>query len=77
MKQRPYSELVALVGHPQTKTVNGEDGKPYQLEAQALWEHKKGGEVLVIVLADDGGFRAFHPLSGSFIVGSDGYFAGE
>jgi hypothetical protein len=67
-----YSELAGLVGKVETKEVVGEDGKTYQLEIQAFWDSKKGEDVLLIVAADDGGWRAFKPLTDSFIMRPDG-----
>ena len=67
-----YSELAALVGKVETKELVGEDGKTYQLEIQAFWDSKKGADVRLIVAADDGGWRAFKPLTGDFIMRPDG-----
>ena len=67
-----YSELTALIGEVEIKEVMGEDGKTYQLEIQAFWDSKKGGDVRLIVAADDGRWRAFKPLTGDFIMRPDG-----
>ena len=77
LKQRSYNDLTLMIGRTRTETRRGEDGKEYQLEAEVFWANKKGGDVLVIVSADDGGLRAFHPLSSSFLRGPDGYLAEE
>jgi hypothetical protein len=77
LRQLPYSELVNLVGPPETKQVIGEDGKSYQLEIEALWDNAKGEDVRIIVAADDGGWRAFKPMTGDFIMRPDGSFIGE
>ena len=57
--------------------ITGEEGRPYQLEAQAFWDSGKGGDVRVMVAADDGGWRAFKPLTGDFIMRPDGSFVDE
>jgi len=67
-----YSELAALIEKIDTKVLVGEDGKTYQLEIQAFWDSKKGADVRLIVAADDGGWRAFKPLTGDFIMRPDG-----
>jgi hypothetical protein len=67
-----YSDLSALIGKVETKERVGEDGKTYQLEIQAFWDSKKGADVRLIVAADDGGWRAFKPLTGDFIMRPDG-----
>jgi hypothetical protein len=72
LQTAPYSELTASIGKIDTKEVVGEDGKTYQLEIQAFWDRNKGSDVRVIVAADDGGWRAFKPLTGDFIMRPDG-----
>ncbi len=77
-----------MLGHPDTTSAMGEDGKAYQLETQVfweskkngeirVWESKKNGEIRVMVSADDGGLRSFMPLTGDFIMAPDGSFVGE
>jgi hypothetical protein len=65
------------MGDTQTKEVTGEDGKQYQPEVQIFWDSKKGGGVRVIVSGDDGGWRAFRPLTHIFVMAPDGSFVGE
>jgi hypothetical protein len=77
LSRRPYRDLVLLMGDTQTKEVTGEDGKEYQLEVQVFWDSKKGGDVRVIVSGDDGGWRAFRPLTSDFVMAPDGSFVGE
>jgi hypothetical protein len=77
LRQYAYQDLVTLIGRPDTNTAIGEDGKTYQLETQVFWDRKKGGDVRVIVAVDDGGWRAFKPLSDSFIMARDGTFVCE
>jgi hypothetical protein len=61
-----------LIGKVETKECVGEDGKKYQLEMQGFWDSKKGANVRLIVAADDGGWRAYKPLTGDFITRPDG-----
>jgi len=77
LRHYTYQDLVTLIGRPDTNTAVGEDGKTYQLETQVFWDRKKDGDVRVIVAVDDGGWRAFKPLSDSFIMARDGTFVGE
>jgi hypothetical protein len=77
LRRHSYRDLVALIGHPQTRQVHGEDGNEYQLEAEVFWDGKQGGDLRVMVAGDDGGWRAFKPLADSFIMASDGSFVGE
>ena len=77
LRQRTYRELVALIGHSDTASTTGEDGKTYQLETQVFWDSAKGGDIRVMVSADDGGLRSFMPLTDNFIMARDGSFVGE
>jgi hypothetical protein len=77
LRQWPYSELVKLIGTPETKQAVGADGKPYQLEIEAVWDINRAEDVRVIVSADDGGWRVFKPLTDDFIMRPDGSFVGE
>jgi|SRR5882762_11949105 len=77
LRRHTYQVLVALIGRPETNSVVGEDGTTYQLETQVFWDSKKGGDIRVIVAADDGGVSAFKPLAHDFIMAPDGSFAGE
>jgi hypothetical protein len=55
----------------------GSGGARYQVEIQFLWDNRQGGNVLVTGSIDDGGWRAFVPLTRSFIKSTDGSFVGE
>jgi hypothetical protein len=72
LRELSYSDLAVLVGKLETKERVGEDGTTYQLEIQAVWDSKKNADVRVIVAADDGGWRAFKPLTSDFIMRPDG-----
>ena len=52
-------------------------GAKYQIEIQFLWDDRPGGNIRVMGSIDDGGWRAFLPLSRSFIKSADGSFVGE
>jgi hypothetical protein len=73
LRLRTYPDLVLLMGNPQTKQVRGEDGKEYQLEAEVFWDGKKGGDIRVMVMGDDGGWSAFTPLTHGFVMTPDGF----
>jgi hypothetical protein len=72
-----YYELCGLVNDPTGGEVTGPSGAKYQVELDAVWDSRKRGPVRVFVLIDDGGLRAFAPMSQSFIVAPDGSFVGE
>jgi hypothetical protein len=59
------------------KEVVGPDGKTYQIDVQFFWDDKPLGSVRVMASIDDGGWRAFLPLTDSFILTPSGEFLGE
>ncbi len=72
-----HSELQAYLS-PETTELTGSSGTTYQLETQAFWDSGRPGKNLrVLVSIDDGGIRAFAPMSGDFIISPDGVFIGE
>jgi hypothetical protein len=75
LRAESYEELSRrLLGRQETDEVLGASGTHYQLEALAF---KDGNDLRVIVLVDDGGLRAFLPLSEGFILTPHGTFVGE
>jgi hypothetical protein len=74
---RTYAELAMLVGNQETFEVPGESGANYQIEIQAVWEDKTRKIIRVLGAIDDGGVRAFMPVSDDFLITPDGEFVGE
>lgn len=75
---KTYAELAQMVdSEPDCYEIAATSGKWYQLEVQAFWDGKLGGNVRIIGAMDDGGWRAFAPLSDSFIKTPEGTFVGE
>jgi hypothetical protein len=68
--QRGYSELVLHVntGAVATSEVLGASGTRYQLEIECVWDRKPGGGIRILGSIDDGGLRAFVPLSRSELI---------
>lgn len=77
LRKLSYAELLKLMNNPSTIEVDGSDGKRYQIERQAFWDSKKGGNIRIMVSADDGRLSALKPLSRDFIISPDGSFVGE
>jgi len=77
LRKLSYAEHLKFLDNASTTKLQGPDGKHYQIERQAFWDSKKGGNIRVMVSADDGGWSAFKPLSGAFIISPDGSFVGE
>lgn len=76
-RNRSYGELLYLLETQDTREVKGASGKIYQIEIQAVWDDKKGGNLRVMGAIDDGGIRAFVPLTDDFIISQDDSFIGE
>ena len=72
-----YQALAAMVGRIDVREATAPDGSPLQIELAVLWEHKPHGAVIVIGSVDDGGLRAFCPLTLSFLRNPDGSVAGD
>jgi hypothetical protein len=68
-----YEQLRSLVDAPK-RTVErvGESGARYYLDVYAVWEGKRNGAIRVIGAIDDGGWRAFVPLTVAFVREPDG-----
>lgn len=78
-RAKPYRELVTLIGNTQTLEVLASSGATYQIEVEAMWDDpKKPNDALrVLGSIDDGGIRAFLPLTDSFLVTPTGELVGE
>lgn len=76
-RREPYLRLVQRIGQgPDVCERTGESGVTYQLEIECLWDGVRDGDVHVIASIDDGGLRAFVPITRSFIKSADGSFVG-
>ena len=73
----PYAELVARIEKVETLEIPRRGERPWQLEFLFYWDSEPGGNVRVIGSIDDGGLRAFRPMSDSFIKAPSGQFVGE
>jgi len=77
-RDRSYAELTKKVGGQEDYyEMTGPSGAEYQTEILFFWDDKAGGNLRVAGSIDDGGWRAYLPLTDSFIVASDGSFVGE
>jgi hypothetical protein len=74
-----YDELRRFLETEPTQhlSVEGHTGAAYQLEIEYHWDSGVNGPIRVMVSIDDGGWRAFKPLSLDFIKAPDGSFLGE
>lgn len=78
LRTRSYEELAAdyLNAHAHNRAI-GDSGTEYQVEIDAIWDGREGGNLRVVVAIDDGGWTAVSPLIEDFIMAPDGSFVGE
>jgi hypothetical protein len=69
---RSYDQLAALIGHPDVKNVVSESGVNYQIEFSVFSDSKPEEDLRIMGSIDDGGWRAFLPLTESLIMKPDG-----
>ncbi len=62
---RSFSELRAGIGCTEVKTILGDSGAAYQLEIEIFWDDQPQGNLRIAGAIDDGGWRAFVPLTES------------
>jgi hypothetical protein len=78
LRRLSYSDLRdRFLNQQESFELPGPSGGSYQIELQAFWDDKRGGNLRVMGCIDDGGWRAFAPLGDSFIVAPDGSFVGD
>jgi hypothetical protein len=67
---RSHSELVRFVrsGHIEAYEVRGVSGATYQVEIQFFWDDQPERAIRVVGSIDDGGIRAFSPLTDDLLV---------
>ena len=71
-RARSYSELVELLDEEYRAEMRGPSGATYQVEVQLFWDDQPNGELRVMGSIDDGGWRAFIPLTDGFVLAPNG-----
>ena len=66
--RRPYAELAAILDQPQIAEVTGPSGAVYQIEFTVFYDSGTSGDLRIMGAIDDGGWRAFAPLTKSEIM---------
>jgi hypothetical protein len=66
--RRPYAELAAMIDNPQSIEAIGSSGTVYQIEFDVFYDSEPSGDLRIMGCIDDGGWRAFAPLSKSEIM---------
>jgi hypothetical protein len=77
-RRESYAELVRRIdAEPIVLERAGGGSTRYQFEIQFFWDDQRGGDVRVMGSVDAGGWRAFVPITRSFIKSADESFVGE
>jgi hypothetical protein len=76
-RSRSYQELADHLGESHQVIVKGASGTDYQVDVQVVWDDETHGNIRVIGSIDDGGWRAFVPLTDAFLLAPDGSFVGD
>ena len=71
-RTRSHHDLQALIADPEVIELVGPSGTRFYIEVLAVWDDQVGGQLRVIGSIDDGGWRAFKPLTDDFIMRRDG-----
>lgn len=62
-----YATLVDRIGDTHVVERTGASGVEYQVDIEVMWDGRPDGDVMVMGSVDDGGLRAFAPLTRTFI----------
>jgi hypothetical protein len=67
-----------FLDNPQVKEIMGSDGKNYEVEIEAFWDDRPGGDLRVIVnVSGKSMWRTISPYTENFIISPTGEFIGE
>ena len=72
-----YTELAARVDSVLTEEVARDSERSWQLEFEVVWDDEPQGNIRVNGTIDDGGLRAFVPLTDGFVKSPAGEIVGE
>jgi hypothetical protein len=76
-RERTWTDLREEIGRSQRYEVSVESGTVYQGEVRVFWDDQPDGSIRVMGSIDDGGWRAFVPVTADFILAPDGTFVDE
>ena len=76
-RAKRYDELVTLIKSQEHREIVDASGTAYQLEIYAFWDAKPNDVLRVSAAIDDGGIRAYFPMTDDFLIAPSGKFVGE
>ncbi len=78
LRTHSYASLVdELLDEKVEQELVGNSGKSYHVVTEAFMDDASTGNLRVMAHVDDGGLRAFKPISAGFVVSPDGVFVDE
>jgi len=77
LRGRTHAELIAFIDTPAHFEHVGKSGRTYQVDVGATWDDKPGQVLRLFFSVDDGGLRAYLPLTKSALVPPDEAFDGD
>ena len=77
LRALPYKDLVERVDSILSEEIARDSERTWQLEFEVNWDAEPDGNIRVSGLIDDGGLRAFVPLTESFVKTPSGEFVDE
>jgi len=77
LRAMSYHDLLGLLDKQTVTEVDGSSGHRYTIETSVFWDGAKDRDLRVVVSIDDGGWRAYAPMTDDFIMAPDGSFVGE
>ena len=66
-EEKNYAELVSLIDEEFHFARQGPSGAQYQIEILIMWDSTPNGAIRILGSIDDGGWRAFVPLTDSIL----------
>ena len=77
LRGKTHAELAAFIGAPSHADHKSNSGRTYQVEVGAAWDDEPGQILRLLFSVDDGGIRAYFPLTKSALIEPGGSFQGE
>jgi hypothetical protein len=72
-----YAELVGKIGSVEREDIPRAGQRSWRVVIEFFWDRRPEGDIRVLGAIDDGGIRAFMPVTDSFIKAPSGEFVGE
>ena len=76
-RERSYTELLSLLGQPETLEQVSPSGTVYQIEIEVFFDDDSNSTLRVSGCIDGGGWRSLSPLCDYFLIAPHGSFIGE